>query len=197
MKPEHVNVLICLLLLTVVLFLLGYGWAKPSSSLSSEGGAESKILLVDNGIEGAELVENAELVKNYQTKKSFKHKVVMVIEEYDNNVQSLQQFLRRLLAQNVKVASLVLVDEGLGLDKIALIKSTCVINKVGGMSFLFKETNPDTMVVFVYASAFAEFQDPDFLEKFILGSVSPLHKHSIFKTRCGDVQAEIGKVYDE
>jgi hypothetical protein len=192
---------ICLLLLGVIFFFLGYKALSSIRAPPSQSNVRPKKDTLDSGAEFDDVVtarraESAELIKNYQTKKSFKHKVVMVIEDYNNNVQLLEQFLHNVLRQNVKVASLVLVTDGVALDKIALIKNTCVLNKVGGMSFMFKETDANTVVMFVYASGFAEFEDPDFLEKFIDGSIFPQHKHSIFKTKCGDVEAHIGKVYE-
>jgi len=134
------------------------------------------------------------LVQNYHQKPNYKQKVVLVIESYidTNKVVSL---LRNVLQQVIKVNSIILIapNNHSALKKINLIRNTCVLNKVGGLSCLLKESSNDTILVFIFSEGFEVFEKPHFLKEYL---ETGRFVNGLVKVNTSDVVVDINKVYD-
>ena len=85
-----------------------------------------------------------------------------------------------VLNQTIRLDALVLISNDEEIKKIPLVQNTCILNNVGGPSFVFKETCKDTITLHVYPSGFNFFTNPHFL-KFFLNSqiqIDGISKHS-------------------
>lgn len=133
------------------------------------------------------------LVKNYHQRPNYMKRVVLVIETF-KNVENLLVLLRNILGQEIKVDSIVLISSDQTLKKSGLIRDTCILNKVGGLSFLFKESGNDTILVFIFSEGFNAFSNPHFLKKFIETNGIPRVK-GIVKIESSNVKVDINKIY--
>jgi hypothetical protein len=132
------------------------------------------------------------LIKNYHKKSSYKKKVVLVIEE-TQNVNYLITLIRNLLTQDIKVDSIILISRDDKLKKYHLIRDTCIINKVGGLTFLFKESSNNTIIVFIYPSAFSSFTNPRLLREFLDSKYQQID--GLIKVETNTAKVNINKIY--
>ena len=109
---------------------------------------------------------DGELVRMYQEKPKYDKRVVIIIESFRSTAQLLQ-LLRQILRQEIKVDSIVLVTQDSNISSVELVGHTCIINKVGGLSFLFKESGDDTVLVFIFSNAGNVFSNPRFLKQLL------------------------------
>jgi hypothetical protein len=136
------------------------------------------------------------LVKNYHIKPSYKKKVVLIIEAVVANGTNLDQLLtlvRNILTQNIKIDSIVLISQDESLNKVQLIQNTCILNKIGGLSFLLKESGNDTTLVFIFIDGYDNFKDPHFLNKFL---ESKNRYNGLVQVDTNSVKVDINKVYE-
>jgi hypothetical protein len=111
------------------------------------------------------------LVNSYQNKpRSLASRVVLIIESVEEyNVFSITNLLRNLLRQETKVDSIILVvpnPELAGqLKSVDLIKATCIIQKTGGLTNVFKESGDDTTLLFVSNKAFDDFSNNQHIQR--------------------------------
>ena len=120
-----------------------------------------------------------DLVKNYHKIEKYPNRTVLVIESFDS-LESLLTLIRNVLNQTIRLDALVLISNDEEIKKIPLVLNTCILNNVGGPSFVFKETCKDTITLHVYPSGFNFFTNPHFL-KFFLNSqiqIDGISKHS-------------------
>ena len=132
----------------------------------SKGKSVNKMFTNQSLLSGARtppIEEDRLLINGYRNKpRTSDSRVVLIIESFQN-VNTLVALLRNLLQQSTKVDSIVLVvpnpDLARALDAVDLVKATCVIQKVGGLSIVFKESGDDTVLLFVNNDAFDDFND--------------------------------------
>jgi len=106
------------------------------------------------------------LVQNYHKKSSYKSRVVLVIEEAQDDATHLVPLIRNILAQEIKADSIILISQNdENLKRVHLIRDTCVFNKIGGLTFLFKESGDHTIIIFIYPHGFDAFSDSQLLVK--------------------------------
>lgn len=131
------------------------------------------------------------LVQNYSDKSSYKQRLVLVIESY-NTIEDLLTLIRNILTQNIKVDSLVLISPNESLNRVKLIQDTCVLNKMGGLSFLLKESDNNTIILFIFPDSFNAFSNPHFLNTYLKtdGKVNGL-----IRVETNSVSVEPSKVY--
>lgn len=131
------------------------------------------------------------LVQNYSDKSSYKQRLVLVIESY-NTIEDLLTLIRNILTQDIKVDSLVLISPNESLNKVKLIQDTCVLNKMGGLSFLLKESDNNTIILFIFPDSFNAFSNPHFLNTYLKtnGKVNGL-----IRVETNSVSVEPSKVY--
>lgn len=106
------------------------------------------------------------LVLKYHMKENFKQKVVLIIEKFDN-LQELLTLIRNILKQTIRVNSIILITDDEKLKKVKLLHNTCIFNKLGGLSLLFKESSAFTKLVFISPTSFKAFSNPNFLKFFL------------------------------
>jgi hypothetical protein len=129
------------------------------------------------------------MIQNYQLKPFYKKKVVLIIENFDD-LNCLLTLIRYVLHQTVKVNSIILISESsLHHD---LIYNTCVINKLGGLSILLKESSKDTIILYIFPEALKAFYDPNFLKKIL---ETQIKVKGIVKVETNKVKVDISKVY--
>jgi hypothetical protein len=131
------------------------------------------------------------LSKNYHTKSTFKKKVVLIIESFIN-LEELLTLIRNILNQDIKIDSIILISRDQSLSKVPLIQNTCVLNKVGGLSFLLKESGNNTILIFIFIEGFDNFKDPHFLNQFLISSKK---YNGLVKVETNSVNVDIDKVY--
>jgi hypothetical protein len=131
------------------------------------------------------------LVQNYPNKLSYKQRLVLVIESY-NTIEDLLTLIRNILNQNMKVDSLMLISSNNNLNKIKLVKDTCILHKIGGLSFLLKESSKNTIILFLFSECFNAFSDPYFLNKFLTTNDKI---NGIVRAETNLVNVELNKVY--
>lgn len=136
--------------------------------------------------------EDDHLVQNYCTKQKFKQRLVLVIEKFDN-LNQLLTLIRNILKQDIKVDLIVLISNNENLKKVSLIKNTCIINKLGGLSFLLKESDNDSILLFLFPLCFNDFSNPKFLNYFLNSSKN---NRGLIKVKNNSVLVDINKVYD-
>jgi hypothetical protein len=131
------------------------------------------------------------LVQNYSDKSSYKQRLVLVIESY-NTIEDLLTLIRNILTQDIKVDSLVLISPNESLNRVKLIQDTCVLNKMGGLSFLLKESDNNTIILFIFPDSFNAFSNPHFLNTYLKtdGKVNGL-----IRVETNSVSVEPSKVY--
>lgn len=131
------------------------------------------------------------LVQNYSDKSSYKQRLVLVIESY-NTIEDLLTLIRNILTQDIKVDSLVLISPNESLNRVKLIQDTCVLNKMGGLSFLLKESDNNTIILFIFPDSFSAFSNPHFLNTYLKtdGKVNGL-----IRVETNSVSVEPSKVY--
>lgn len=133
------------------------------------------------------------LVQNYHIKPSYKKRVVLVIEEaQDNNIHHLISLIRNILTQDIKADSIVLISRNEDLKNIHIIRDTCIFNKIGGMTFLFKESGNHTIVIFIYPHGFNAFINSQFL-KHLLETNKEFN--GLTKVETNTINTSIDKVY--
>jgi hypothetical protein len=132
------------------------------------------------------------LVKNYYQKQNYMKRVVLVIESF-KSVENLLILLRNILSQEIKVDSIILISSDETLKQNSLIHDTCILNKVGGLSFLFKESGNDTIIVFIFSEGFNVFSNPRFLKKFL--ETENINVNGIVKVESSNVKADVNKMY--
>lgn len=136
----------------------------------------------------------ADVIKNYQNKPTFYKNVIISIEAYDG-INDLIGLLESILSQTIKVSLVVLIDskqEQQHLKKIPIIKDMCIFNKVGGTSLLFKQSNKDTIILFLFGN-FIKFSDPQFLDLFL--NDPSYVAEDIIKIDCNEYNIPIQTVY--
>lgn len=138
------------------------------------------------------------LVQSYHNKQRFKSKVVLIIESY-NDLESLLTLIRNILNQNIKVDSIILISQNSELEKVKLIHNTCIINEMGGLSFLLKEGSNDTILIYIFPGGFHGFSKPYFLSKLLNnnGSITPSKFHGIVKVETNSVDVGVDKIYGQ
>lgn len=132
------------------------------------------------------------LVQNYHKKPSFNYRLVLVIESFPN-LESLLTLIRNILQQDIKVDSIILIADNKDLNKVELIQNTCIINKVGGLSFLLKESGSETTIVFIFSESFNAFQDQQFLRKFLS---TPSKINGLLAVETNSVNVSVNKIYE-
>ncbi|CCV01738.1 hypothetical protein IIV22_061R [Invertebrate iridescent virus 22] len=132
------------------------------------------------------------LVQNYYTKQKFKQRLVLVIEQFDD-LNQLLTLIRNILKQDIKVDLLVLISNDENLKKVNLIQNTCIINKLGGLSFLLKESDRDSILLFLFPPSFNDFSNPKFLNYFLNSSTKT---RGLIQVKNNSVLVDINKVYD-
>lgn len=133
------------------------------------------------------------LVEQYRKKIKSEKRVVLIIESY-KDIDGLLAVLRCILNQDRKVDSIVVISSDKEIGKHKLIRNTCVLNKIGGLSFLFKESGDDTVLVFVFSEGFNFFQDPQFLGQ-IIESNTNQHLAGVIKVHSSEIQVQTDKIY--
>ena len=134
------------------------------------------------------------LVKSYHQKQHYPKKVVLIIESYDN-VESLLTLIRNVLNQNIKVDSIILISQDDNIKKVKLIHDTCIINQVGGLSFLLKEKCDETILIYIFSDGFHAFSKPYFLSKFLNNEKGIDIVDGVVKVKSNFVNINIDKVY--
>jgi hypothetical protein len=134
------------------------------------------------------------LVKTYRERRNYVKRVVLIIESFEN-VEALVALIRNILNQEIKVDSIILISSDQTLKNNSLIRDTCILNKVGGLSFLFKESGNNTILVFVFSEGFNVFSNPHFLKKFIEtneqnGTPSPFGRGLAFAQRAKGIPSK-------
>jgi hypothetical protein len=119
-------------------------------------------------------------------------RVVLVIESF-KNVENLLVLLRNILGQEIKVDAIILISSDETLKQNRLIHDTCILNKVGGLSFLFKESGNDTIIVFIFSEGFNVFSNPRFLKKFLETENNNIN--GLVKVESANVKADVNKMY--
>ena len=155
------------LTIITLLSLLFLAWIILSLTLSrSDKTTYQSNTIQVNGLNSLNDAADNDLVKNYQYKPNYKNKLVLIIESF-TNLEHLLTLLRCILKQEIKVDSIILISSDESLNKVQLIQNTCILNKVGGLSFLLKESGNNTTILFIFPVGFGAFIDPQFLKKFI------------------------------
>lgn len=133
------------------------------------------------------------LVQNYSGKLRYKQRLVLVIESY-NTIEELLTLIRNILKQDIKVDSLVLISSNESLNRVQLIQDTCVLNKIGGLSFLLKESDNNTILLFIFPDSFNAFSNPHFLHTYLKtdGKVNGL-----IRVETNSVNVDPNKVYEQ
>lgn len=129
------------------------------------------------------------LVKNYQSKPLYKKKVIIIIENFDN-LKNLLTLIKCILLQNVKVNSIILISETS--IKHPLIHNTCIVNKVGGLSMLLKESSNDSILLYIFPESFKAFFNPNFLKETL---DSKIKINGIVIVETDKVKVDINKLY--
>lgn len=106
------------------------------------------------------------LTEMYHKKPSYKQRLVLIIE-FDRGIGQLVTLIRNILRQSIKADSIVVISQNNELNKVQLIHNTCLIQKVGGKAFLFKESGRETTIVHIFRDGFNAFVDPQFLKHFL------------------------------
>jgi hypothetical protein len=119
--------------------------------------------------------------------------LVLVIESY-NTIEDLLTLIRNILTQDIKVDSLVLISPNESLNRVKLIQDTCVLNKMGGLSFLLKESDNNTIILFIFPDSFNAFSNPHFLNTYLKtnGKINGL-----IRVETNSVSVEPSKVYEQ
>lgn len=131
------------------------------------------------------------LVNNYHQKSKYVKRVVLIIESFQN-IETLSVLVRNILKQEIKVDAIILISSDETLRNNGLIRDTCILNKVGGLSFLFKESGDDTILVFIFSEGFNVFSDPRFLTKFL---ATDHRVDGLVKVDSSTVKVDINKLY--
>ena len=160
--------------LTIIIFLIGFFIVWTFWSINKKAPTIDDIL-----------------VQNYSDKSSYKQRLVLVIESY-NTIEDLLTLIRNILTQDIKVDSLVLISPNESLNRVKLIQDTCVLNKMGGLSFLLKESDNNTIILFIFPDSFNAFSNPHFLNTYLKtdGKVNGL-----IRVETNSVSVEPSKVY--
>lgn len=132
------------------------------------------------------------LVQNYYKKQNFKQRLVLIIEKFDN-LDQLLTLIKNILKQDLKVDLIILISNDENLKKVNLIQNTCIINKVGGLSFLLKESSNDSILLFLFPSSFNDFFNPTYLKHFLN---SQTKNNGLIQVKNNSVLVDINKVYD-
>ena len=165
--------------LTIISFLIGFFGMWTILSLPKK----------KNTING---MSDHNLIKNYQYKSTHHKRLVLVIESF-STIEDLLTLIRNILKQEIKVDSIILISqEDINLSKVQLIQNTCILNKVGGLSLLLKESSNNTILLFIHLDGFDAFSDPQFLTHFLNSNFSTT---GIVKVDTDSVNVDIDKVY--
>lgn len=132
------------------------------------------------------------LIQNYIKKNVYHKRIVLVIESFDN-IDRLLTFIRNILNQEIKVNSIILISNNINLKKVQLIHDTCIINKIGGLSLLLKESNNSTIILFVSSVGFNAFINPQFLKNFISSDKGEI---GVVKVNTNNINVDISKIYE-
>jgi hypothetical protein len=160
-------------------------------------------------------IEEEFLINDYRNKpRTLNSRVVLIIE---NNfsvtdrrastsggglrvpdwLDKLITMLRNLLKQSTKVDSIVLVvpnqELASTLNMVDLIKATCVIQKVGGLSIVFKESGEDTVLLFVNNDAFDDFHNNQHLQR----CLTEPNQRGILRLANRDLSIDINHVFQQ
>lgn len=132
------------------------------------------------------------LVQTYQNKLPYHKKLIVIIESFKDQ-NSLLTFIRNILKQNIKVDSIILISQDKTLSKVNLINNTCILNGVGGLSFFFKESSSNTILLFVFPEGFKAFSQPHFLQNFLSTNIQI---DGVVKAENDNYNVNINKVYE-
>lgn len=131
------------------------------------------------------------LIQNYHKKPSYKKRVVLVIEEA-RDADHVVSLIRNILSQEIKADSIILISRDENLKKIHLIRDTCIFNKIGGLTFLFKESSNNTIIIFIYPHGFNAFAHSQLLKQFLDAN----HEiNGLLKVETTTVNTDINQVY--
>jgi hypothetical protein len=153
-------------------------------------------------------IEEEFLINDYRNKpRTLNSRVVLIIENTDRRriqdpvsrtsdwLDKLITLLRNLLKQSTKVDSIVLVvpnqELASTLNMVDLIKATCVIQKVGGLSIVFKESGEDTVLLFVNNDAFDDFHNNQHLQR----CLTEPNQRGILRLANRDLSIDINHVF--
>jgi hypothetical protein len=174
----------------------GLGRIASSTGLRPVGSRDRDVVRVEdshgNAPDGRVELSSNFLVKNYYQKQNYVKRVVLVIESF-KNVENLLVLLRNILGQEIKVDLIILISSDETLKQNRLIHDTCILNKVGGLSFLFKESGNDTILVFIFSEGFNVFSNPRFLKKFLETENNNIN--GLVKVESANVKADVNKMY--
>jgi hypothetical protein len=129
------------------------------------------------------------MIQNYQSKPFYEKKVVLIIENF-NELNYLLTLIRHILHQTIKVNSIILITE-LRFHH-DLIYNTCIVNKIGGLSILLKESSNNTILLYIFPEALNVFSNPNSL-KIILET--QIKVKGIIKVETDKIKVDINKVY--
>jgi hypothetical protein len=139
------------------------------------------------------------LVQNYHKKPNYKQRLVLIIEDTsggqakDHNVSQLVTLIKNILNQTIKVDSIILISQNEEkLKKVQLIHNTCLIQKMGGLSFLLKESGKETTIVYIFYNGFNGFSDPQFLKHFLETNKKI---NGLLKVENDSVKIDVAQVY--
>jgi hypothetical protein len=133
------------------------------------------------------------LIKNYQYKPTYHKRLVLIIESF-SNIEDLLTLIRNILKQEIKVDSIILISKNETLNKVQLIQNTCILNKVGGLSFLLKESSNNTILLFIRSGGFDAFSEPQFLPRFLNSNFSTTN---LVKIDTDSINVDIDRVYTQ
>lgn len=135
------------------------------------------------------------LVQNYHKKPSYKQRLVLIIEDEKkhNCLGQLVTLIKNILNQTIKVDSIILISQNEEkLKKVQLIHNTCLIQKMGGLSFLLKESGKETTIVYIFYNGFNGFTDPQFLKHFLETNKKI---NGLLKVENDSVKIDVAQVY--
>jgi hypothetical protein len=167
--------------LTIVAFLIGFFVTWTILSIK-------ELPKKKNTTDG---ISDHSLIKDYQYKPTYHKRLVLIIESF-SNIEGLLTLIRNILKQEIKVDSIILVSKNETLNKVQLIQNTCILNKVGGLSFLLKESSNNAILLFIHSDGFDAFSDPQFLTQFLNSNFSTT---GLVKVDTDSVNVDIDRVY--
>lgn len=129
-----------------------------------------------------------DLIAAYKTKPAVTERTVLVVQDA-TSISQVEELLRNVLLQTVRVDRIVLIAMPSAAQS-GLVDATCVVQMVGGLPVLFKESDRNTTFLFVFPHAFSYFADHTVVERLDAGaSVS-----GVVKIRHSDTEIDLHSV---
>lgn len=139
-------------------------------------------------------------IRAYREKPKASGKVILIVESYGDRIENLNTMLWSVLRQTVRVDSISVVarsdDEVERLSSSNIARQSCVVSRIGGLTWFLKELDDDAVFLFVFSEGLYEFEDPTFVESYLADRRDAAAVVGVVKAPVKDYLVQLNEVYN-